>query len=293
MFAIIGEKVRFARNGDADMNNWRVFREITRFKWQDVIVFFFGAPGGLHILDSLPMDLEDIVSVRVAEIILTYRSFMQEYIWVPFSDFLSLFGVEIPLAYFEPLSGVFALLVMILSSVLSGRRESITDLGRRLVRYEANGEMDYDDGRAWFNIFTYPFVFPYLIIFTSSLAAMIDPENVGWSMFLIAIPILFGAAGMLGGIRGIAKFTRPGADGSTVRVGFKPYLFMSIFAGIPSILMVIGFVVYAGLPMTVWSAIVPSILLVWLLYLFLGLSYHVNWRSLPIMMLWVLIFSVI
>lgn len=272
---------------------WKIFTDITRFKWVDLIVFFFGAPGGLHILSSLPFPIEDIVSGRVASIILTYQSFMHEKIWGPVSDFLNLFEINVPMAYFDLISGIFALMIMMFSSLLSGRRESITDMATRIVHYEDNEEFDYDDGRAYFNIFTYPFVVPYIFIFSLPLASVIDPDLSKGYQWLIAIPILLVSSFVFGGLRGIAKKAPKNKDGSVKPVSVRPYIYLSlIVGGFVATLIVVGMAILA-VSVSVWISVISAVFLVWLMLLFLLLTYHVNWRSLPIMMLWALVFSII
>lgn len=269
------------------MRELEIAGRLINLKFRDVIVIVTGAPGGLTIIDMLPVGLKDELSDWLKDVIAIYPDYMAKHFWMPLGDVLSTLGFELPDLWHDPLSGLLALLVMFLSCMLTGNRESVGRLMQRAYRIQHQYQLKPD---AWINGFIYPGALIFSGLFFWPLFVAIS-GGFGGSVVAGIVPGLLFLPFLMGAIRGFYKSAAIRGEDTPLfdQIFFVPAAAVSAFGTAGGVLLcfVLAQLDVSGLEQVLYVG--PwwvGALTVWLAGFLVAILVSANWRALPIMLLW-------
>ena len=252
---------------------------------KDFVLIATGAPGGLTIIDQLPEALKEPLSEWLKKVIAIFPDFMAEKVWAPLGQLLASFHVPLPEIMFDPLSGLFALLVMFFSSVWTGNRESTGRLIQRAYRLSESYKFEPD---RWVNRITYPGFIVFSALFFWPLF-FVTAGGFGGGFLAAIVPSVLFIPFLMGAVRGMYKSVPIQGNDSDFfdRVHYSSAAIISLInTGICTTLCLglaqlqVGDAVATTAPW--WAALLP----IWLTGFMIVILQSANWRSLPIMLLW-------
>ena len=260
-------------------------KNLTAFTWRDFFLFVAGAPGGLAILNSTPQPVKQYLSNWLNELIKDYTEALRKFLWEPLFYFIGMFNVDFPILFFDTLSGILALLVMTTSALVSGQRESVVRLIQRSHSLSLDHEIENPDW--WTNRLIYPGVWVFLGLFFWQIFYAIALHFNG-GPFSVAFSFASWTM-MISALRGISKSVEvPEKTLSTDRLYLGP---IAVFVGIATIFAVVASYLGSFIPPEFESdetySIALSIGLFFVSGFLLCLSIMSNWRSIPLMLIWV------